>query len=446
MREVMPEQRSTGSAEAKQGAETPNASRSWTWVEAEVWTERMLSALVNGVKGGKWYSLIDKVYAPETLELAWTKVQANEGAAGVDGQSVDRFAAKAELYLSELGTALRDGTYRPQAVKRVEIPKGDGRMRPLGIPTVKDRIVQQAVRLVIEPIFENGFCEGSYGFRPERGCRDALREVDRLLKDGYTHVVDADLQSYFDTIPHARLMHRVEERVSDGRVLDLIRGWLKADILAGLEKWTPQKGSPQGAVISPLLANIYLDPLDRLMAQHGCPMVRYADDFVILARCHAEAEAALALVRDWVAANGLTLHPEKTRIVNCRKKGNGFEFLGYRFERDRRHVRKKSLDKLKQTIRDKTRRTRGQSLTVIVADLNRTLRGWFGYFKHAHPSIFLELDRMIRRRLRAILLKQAGKRGVGNKRIDHQRWPNAFFAHAGLFALHTAWQTARQSP
>jgi RNA-directed DNA polymerase len=442
----MPGHSSTGSAEeAKQGAEIASTRRDWSWVEAGVWTERMLSALGNGVTGGKWYSLIDKVYAPATLAAAWTKVRANKGAAGVDGQSVDRFEAKAEVYLSELSAALREGIYRPQAVKRVEIPKGDGRTRPLGIPTVKDRIVQQAVRLVIEPIFESAFCDGSYGFRPERGCHDALREVDRWLKAGYTHVVDADLQSYFDTIPHDRLMAQVEERVSDGRVLDLIRGWLKTDILQGLSRWTPVEGSPQGAVISPLLANIYLDPLDRLMAEHGYLMVRYADDFVILARNHAEAEAALALVKAWVASNGLTLHPEKTRIANCRKKGNGFEFLGYRFERGRRHVRKKSLDKLKETIRVKTRRTRGQSLTVVVADLNRTLRGWFGYFKHAHPPIFGELDQMIRRRLRAMLRKQLRRPGVGNDRADHQRWPNAYFANARLFALHTAWQSARQS-
>ena len=442
----MPGQSSTGSAgEAKQGAETPNDSRNWAWVEARVWTDRMLSALGNGVTGGKWYSLIDKVFAPDTLELAWTKVEANKGAAGVDGQSVERFAAKAEVYLSELATALREDSYRPQAVRRVEIPKDDGRTRPLGIPTVKDRIVQQAVRLVIEPIFESVFCDGSYGFRPGRGCHDALREVDRLLREGYTHVVDADLQSYFDTIPHERLMARVEERVSDGRVLDLIRGWLKADILQGLDRWTPSEGSPQGAVISPLLANIYLDPLDRLMAEHGYSMVRYADDFVIPTRNHAEAEAALALVKAWVAANGLTLHPDKTRIANCRKKGNGFEFLGYRFERGRRQVRKKSLDKLKETIRAKTRRTRGQSLKVIAADLNRTLKGWFGYFKHAHPSIFVELDQLIRRRLRAVLRKQARRPGIGNTRADHQRWPNAYFANAGLFALHTAWQLARQS-
>jgi RNA-directed DNA polymerase len=439
-------QRSTGSAgEARQGAETLRASCNWAGVEAGVWTDRMLSALGNGVKGGKWYSLIDKVYAPATLAFAWEKVQANRGAAGVDGQSVERFAAKAEDYLSELATALREGRYRPQAVKRVEIPKGDGKTRPLGIPTVKDRIVQQAVRLAIEPIFESGFCDGSYGFRPGRGCRDALREVDRLLKAGYTHVVDADLKSYFDTIPHARLMARIEERISDGRLLDIVRAWLTADILQDLTRWTPVTGTPQGAVISPLLANIYLDPLDRLVADHGYAMVRYADDFVILTKNHAEAAAALALVQGWVAANGLMLHPDKTRIANCRKKGNGFEFLGYRFERSRRLVRKTSLNKLKETIREKTPRTRGRSLAFVIVDLNRTLRGWFGYFKHAHPSVFLELDKMIRRRLRAMLRKQSGRAGFGKAHADHQQWPNAFFANAGLFALHAAWHTARQS-
>jgi RNA-directed DNA polymerase len=443
---IMPGQGSTESAdEAKQGAETLHTRCNWAGVEAGVWTERMLSALGNGVTGGKWFSLIDKVYAPATLKFAWKKVQANKGAAGVDGQSVERFAAKADDYLAELATALREGSYRPQAVKRVEIPKGDGRTRPLGIPTVKDRVVQQAARLVIEPIFDSGFCDGSYGFRPGRGCHDALREVDRLLKAGYTHVVDADLKSYFDTIPHARLMMRVEERISDGRMLDLLRGWLKADILQNLTRWTPVEGSPQGAVISPLLANIYLDPLDRLMAEHGYPMVRYADDFVILTQSHAEAEAALALVKAWVAANGLTLHPDKTRIANCREEGNGFEFLGYRFERDRRHVRKKSLDKLKETIREKTKRTRGQSLKVVIVDLNRTLKGWFGYFKQAHPRIFSELDKMIRRRLRAMLRRQTRRSGFGLARADHKRWPNAYFANAGLFALHTAWQSARQS-
>ena len=405
----------------------------------------MLSALVNGVKGGKWFSLMDKVFAPGTLALAWAKVRANKGAAGVDGQSIKRFAAKADLYLSELSAALREGTYRPQPVKRVDIPKGDGRTRPLGIPTVKDRIVQQAVRLVIEPIFEHGFAEGSYGFRPRRGCHDALREVDELIRDGYTFVVDADLKSYFDMIPHDRLVARIEEHIIDGGVLDLIRGWLKADILKGLDRWTPTAGSPQGAVISPLLANIYLDPLDKLMAARGYRMVRYADDFVILCRTREAADAALDEVRAWVEANGLTLHPEKTHVGDCRVPGQGYEFLGYRFEAGRRSVRKKSLDKLKDTIRERTRRTRGDSLDVVIADLNRVLRGWFGYFKLAQSRTFIDLDKLIRRRLRALLRKQEKRPGIGRTVDDQKRWPNAYFADAGLFALYPAWRTARQS-
>ena len=439
-----PKQQNAGSAdEATRGGE---AAPDFGWAEAKVWTKRMRSALVNGVKGGKWYALMDKVFALETLRAAWTKVEANKGAAGVDGQSIERFAARAEEYLAELSAALREGSYRPQAVKRVEIPKGDGKTRPLGIPTVKDRIVQQAVRLVIEPIFEAGFRDGSYGFRPGRGAKDALREVDRLIKDGYAHVVDADLKSYFDSIPHDRLMARVEAKVSDGRVLDLIRGWLTADILKGLEQWTPTQGSPQGAVISPLLANIYLDPLDAAMAGRGYRMIRYADDFVILCRTREEAEAALDDVRAWVDRNGLALHPEKTHVGDCRQPGQGFEFLGYRFETGRRFVRKKSLNKLKDAIRAKTKRTRGDSLARIVKDLNRTFIGWFGYFKHAHHTIFERLDKFTRRRLRALLRRHEKRSSaMGMSQADHQRWPNAFFAEAGLFALHTAWRSARPS-
>jgi len=177
------------------------------------------------------------------------KVARNKGAAGVDGQSVERFAAGAELYLSELHESLKSGSYRPSPVKRVDIPKGPGQTRPLGIPSVKDRIVQTALKMAIEPIFETAFREGSYGFRPGRGCKDALREVDRLLKEGYTHVVDADLKAYFDSIPHDRLMARVAEKVSDGRVLDLIEGYLRQDVMKGMERWSPTAGTPQGAVI-----------------------------------------------------------------------------------------------------------------------------------------------------------------------------------------------------
>lgn len=441
-----PEQGSAASAPvATQGADAPARKRYTPGAEATVWTERMLAALENGVKGGKWFSLIDKVFAPATLSLAWTKVAANKGVAGVDGQSIERFAARQDDYLAELSTALREGTYRPLPVKRVDIPKGDGRTRPLGIPTVKDRIAQQAVRLVIEPIFEHGFAEGSYGFRPGRGCHDALREVDGLIKEGLTHVVDADLQAYFDTIPHDALMARVEDKISDGRVLDLIRGWLKADILKGLERWTPTGGTPQGSVISPLLANIYLDPLDKLLAAQGYRMVRYADDFVILCRTREAADAALAEVRAWVTANGLTLHPDKTHVGDCRVPGEGFEFLGYRFEVGLRLVRKKSLNKLKDSIRDKTRRTRGVSLACVIADLNPVLRGWFGYFKQSRPSTFSDLDKMIRRRLRSFLLKQEKRVHFGRSIEVNKRLPNAIFANAGLFALHTAWHQARQS-
>lgn len=429
-------------ARATQGAE----ARDWSWVEDAVWTERMVSALVNGVKGGRWYSLMDKVFAPDTLDVAWLKVAANKGASGVDGQSIKRFEARAELYLTELSTALRNGSYRPQPIRRVEIPKGDGRVRPLGIPTVKDRIVQTAAKFALEPIFEAMFLPMSYGFRPGRGCRDALREVAQLIADGHTFVVDADFESYFDSIPQERLMQRVEERVSDGRILALLRSWLKQDIMQDMQRWTPTAGTPQGAVISPLLANIYLHPLDVHMTARGYRMVRYADDFVVLCKSREEADAALAEIRAWVADNGLRLHPNKTHVGDCRQRGEGFEFLGYRFEAGRRFVRKKSLNRFKDSIRAKTRRTRGQTLAVVVADLNRLLRGWFAYFKHAHPCTFLPLDQFIRRRLRALLRKQTLRRGgMGLTLMDHQRWPKAFFAEAGLLALHTAWQTARHS-
>jgi RNA-directed DNA polymerase len=417
----------------------------WRWAEASIWTERMVSALVNGVKGGKWYSLMDKVIRPATLEAAWRTVAHNKGAAGVDGQSIERFTAQAERYLQELQVDLKDGGYRPDPVKRVEIPKGDGRTRPLGIPTVKDRIVQTALKMVIEPIFETQFRPGSYGFRPGRSCKDALREVDRLLKEGFTFVVDADLKSYFDTIPHEGLMTLVAGSISDRAVLALVESFLQQDVMKDLARWTPTMGTPQGAVISPLLANVYLHPLDLLMEQSGCRMVRYADDFVILCRTEDEALAALRQVEAWVAANGLTLHPDKTRVGDSRQPGQGFDFLGYRFEAGRRLVRKKSLKALKDKVRSLTSRSRGDSLGRIVNDLNPLLRGWFGYFQHATPALFGVLDGFVRRRLRAILRKQEKRPGIGRCRADHQRWPNAFFAAHGLFTLQMAYEQARHS-
>jgi len=430
-------------ARATQGAETHG--RDWSWVEATVWNERMLAALENGVKGGKWFSLIDKVYRKQTLKAAWQKVKDNGGAAGIDGQSVERFEAGAEVYLEELEHALRTGAYRPQPIRRVEIPKGGGKMRPLGIPVVKDRIVQTALKLVIEPIFEREFEDSSYGFRPGRGCKEALREVDELIKEGYTHVVDADLDSYFDSIPKEPLMGEVSERISDGAVLELIRAFLNQDIIQGMKRWTPVGGTPQGAVISPLLANIYLHPLDRHMRRKGCRMVRYADDFVVLCRTAEQAQAALNEVRVWVEQNGLRLNADKTHVGDCRQTGQGFEFLGYRFELGRRWVRRKSLLALRERIRQKTRRTRGDSLACIIADLNPTLRGWFHYFKHSQPWVHQLTDGFVRRRLRAILRKQDKRPGMGKCRDDHLRWPNTFFAAQGLFTLTTARVLASQS-
>ena len=430
---------------SEKAKQTESAPSQWVWVDRAVWTERMLAALGNGVKGNKWFSLIDKVYRLSTLEAAWQQVKANKGAAGIDRQSIEGFAANELEYLSELARDLEQGKYRPQAVRRVEIPKAGGKTRPLGIPTVKDRIVQTAVKRVIEPIFEKEFLPMSYGFRPGKGCKDALREVDGCLKEGYTHVVDADFKGYFDSIPHELLMTRIEEHISDGRLLELLASWLQQDIVKGLESWTPTAGTPQGAVISPLLANLYLHPLDVKMSELGYRMVRYADDFVILCQTASQAQKALEEVKAWVEENGLTLHPDKTHIGDCLVKGQGFEFLGYRFEAGRRWVRDKSLKGFKDKVREKTRRTRGDSMRTIIDDLTPTIRGWYGYFKHAYRSTFPRLDGFIRRRLRSILRKQEKRPGMGLCRADHTRWPNAYFANLGLFTMTQAQQQASQS-
>ena len=240
-------------------------------------------------------------------------------------------------------------------------------------------------------------------------------------------------------------MALVENLISDGRVLALIDGFLHQDIMQEMARWTPTAGTPQGAVISPLLANLYLHPLDVLMEESGYRMVRYADDLVILCRREEEALAALQLLSGWVTANGLRLHPDKTRVGDSRQAGQGFEFLGYRFEAGRRLVRKKSLKALKDKVRGRTSRTRGDSLERIITDLNPVLRGWYGYFQHATPALFGFVDGFVRRRLRAILRKQDKRPGIGRCRADHQRWPNAFFADRGLFALSTAHEMARHS-
>jgi len=417
----------------------------WEWVEPVVWTERMLAALETGVEGGKWFRLIDKVWTEKNLGRALEKVVENGGSAGIDRQSVREMQMHREKEIGDLQRELREQNYRPRAVKRVWIEKpGSKEKRPLGVPAVRDRIVQGALRHVIEPIFERDFAPQSYGFRPGRGCKAALRRVEELLKSGHGWVVDADLKSYFDTIPQGRLMERVGQKIADGRVLALLETMLKSGVMDAFEGWQPtESGTPQGAVISPLLSNIYLDPLDWQMAREGYEMVRYADDFVILCKSESQAQAALEKVREWVLKEGLTLHPEKTRIVETSQPG-GFDFLGYHFERGMKWPRKKSMDRLKDTIRTKTRRTQGRSLPKICQDLNRTLRGWFEYFKHSKATAFETVDGYIRGRLRSILRKRAHRKGRGTGR-DHQKWPNAYFTAQGLISLKQTHRAACQS-
>jgi RNA-directed DNA polymerase len=435
------------SAKVPQAQQAEAAHPLWRCAKPCVWTVRMLTALIKGVEGGKWFRLFDKVFAERNLLAGLQQVAENDGAPGVDHVGVREFVRQLPESIRQLAERIKAGRFEPQAIRRVHIPKpGSSETRALGIPTVRDRVVQAAIVNVIEPIFERDFAEQSYGFRPGRRCRDALRRVDQLLQAGYTHVVDADLKGYFDSIPHDRLMNRLKEKIADGQVLSLIEKFLKADILDGTSQWTPEAGAPQGAVLSPLLSNVYLDPLDHLLAREGLQMVRYADDFVILCRTADEAQRALNLVQAWVTENGLTLHPTKTRVVDVHSEG--FDFLGYHFRGGaggiRHDARQKSLKKLKATLRPKTQRNSGRSLQSIIVDVNRILRGWFAYFQHSHRWTLERLDAWVRQRLRAILRKRRKLRGVANGG-DFRRWPNAFFAEQGLFSLVTAHASACQS-
>jgi RNA-directed DNA polymerase len=430
-------------SETKQTGETHEAQ--WDWVEHSVWTGRMLQALEKGVKGGVWFSLIDKVFRPKTLYAAWRKVKANKGGPGSDHQSIGNFEAKLEDNLGRLHVELKTDCYRPRPILRRYIDKpGSKAKRPLGIPCVRDRIVQAALRMVIEPIFERHFANNSYGFRPGRGCKDALRHVEQLLRQGYTQVVDADIEAYFDTIRHDKLMDQIRVHIADSKVLELLEAFLKQNILEDLALWTPERGTPQGAVISPLLSNLYLHTVDVALADAGYEMIRYADDFVIMCRSQSEAQAALATVDKAITDKGLRLHPEKTCVVDASQRGQGFDFLGYHFERGTRWPRRKSLKKLKDAIRAKTSRSNGNSLEVIIISVNMTLKGWFEYFKHSNRWTFRALDGWVRRRLRSILRKRSKRKGISRGR-DHNRWPNRYFRDYGLFCLEDARESLVQS-
>ncbi len=413
--------------------ETPTIDR---WAHPLVWTERMLTTLLeNKVRGGKWHALYDKVMSRQNLYFSAMKVVGKKGAAGVDRQTVENFSEQRWPELDRLQQELQDESYSPLAVRRVEIPKpGSDEKRALGIPTVRDRVVQTALVHVLEPIFDHTFHQRSFGFRRGRGCHDALRCVEQLLVDGYVYVVDADLKGYFDTIPKDRLLELIKQKVSDSAVLRLIKKYLEQEIMTELQTWTPESGVPQGAVLSPLLSNVYLNPLDHLMAEKGFQMVRYADDFVILCRSQFEAEAALEEVRTWVAEVGLTLHPEKTHIVNSRDKS--FDFLGYSFRGRFRFPRAKSHRKVVDRIRELTPRKSGESLQCTIDRLSRSMRGWFNFFRHCFWNTFDVYDNMIRKRLRRMLLK---RHRCNPERLPRtKRWPNAYFSERGLYSLREA--------
>jgi RNA-directed DNA polymerase len=440
------DQRPSEVRELKQDGEI--AAR-WGWVERAVWTERMLKALETGVRGGKWHSLYDKVYGLSNLKAAWKQVKANRGGGGVDNMSIADFDKDADVRLEKLSEALRTDKYKPLPVRRTYIPKlGSPEKRPLGIPTIIDRIVQTAVRNVIEPIFEHEFDPCSYGFRPNLGCQNALGEIERLLAAGYVHVVDVDVRKYFDTIPHQGLMNEVAKRIADGRVLDLIEAYLHQGVLEEMKLWMPEKGTPQGAVISPLLANVYLHPVDTAMRRAGFTLVRYADDMVVLCRTREEAETALVKLGELLEARGLQLHPDKTRIAHLMERP-GFQFLGYVFYDKYRDPRPSSQDKLRASLRAKTKRTNGNSFKDLISSLNASLRGWYHYFIYcsANSWVWAEIDEFVRFRLRAILDKRrkGGRSRTCGRGHAHFRWPNVYFTEHGLFSLVSAVKLVRQS-
>jgi RNA-directed DNA polymerase len=424
--------RVTGKNQPKQAGKYPEP---WFWVQHSGWTERMRTRLAQSGSTTVWYALWDKVISQENLQAAYGAVWRKGGAAGVDGQSVEQFNEQEEWELVKLREELRTKTYRRKPARRVWIPKpGTQEKRPLGIPAVRDRTVEAAVKQVLEPIFEHDFAEQSYGFRPGRGCREAVKRVEELLKEGRVWCVDLDFKSYFETIPHERLLGLVRQRIVDGSVLELLEQSLKAGVLEELTGWQPSEvGTPQGAVISPLLANLYLNPLDHAMAQQGWEMVRYADDSVVLCQTREQAEQALNYLRQWSQEAGLQVHPTKTRIVETQREG--FDFLGWHFRGTTKWPREKSLTKLRERLRPLTRRTNGQSLGTTIGRLNPILRGWHGYFRESHPSQLREPDGWLRRRLRAVLRKREKRPSYGRSETDSRRWPNRWFAAQGLFSL-----------
>jgi group II intron reverse transcriptase/maturase len=407
---------------------TVHAARPTTPQDKSRELQRKLYLAAKRNRNRRFHALYDRIFRPDILSQAWEEVRRNGGRAGEDGVSIEDVEREGvEQFLDQIAQDLKAGTYRPRPVLRVHIPKPDGKQRPLGIPTVRDRVVQQACKLVTEPIFEANFRESSYGFRPKRSAQQAVSEVKKALITGWW-VVDADIQSYFDTIDHAMLMSLLKRRINDRRVLKLIHQWLQAGVMEDGVRNTTEIGSPQGGVISPLLANIYLHVLDMYWAERYASLgklIRYADDFVIICRTRQNAETALLMVKQIMVILKLNLHPTKTRVVDMGR--DGFDFLGFHFHKKKAKKSSKLLpyiwpsQKAMKAIRSKihyiTERMRlSNPLSEVIKFLNRVIRGWRNYFRFGNSTLkFQQLDRYVRYRLEQWMRSKQGSRGHWNE-------------------------------